>query len=89
MISMEEIHRRFTAPANIDWCEANFVHSPLIAEFYNTLSSIPLAAIPLFGVCYTRCEEIESLTPPFTHTSHSVNCALVDTAPSPSVMCLL
>jgi len=53
-MALEEIRRRFVGPANVDWCEANFVKHPLIAEFYNTMSSIPLAVIPLFGVCYTR-----------------------------------
>eukprot|EP01084_Bolivina_argentea_P187684 323229_1 len=41
--------------ASWDWCEPNYVHSYYIAEFWNTLSSVPMILIPIFGMvmCYT------------------------------------
>jgi len=37
--------------ANYDWCETNYAHSHYIAEFFNTLSSIPIA---LVGLAFVR-----------------------------------
>lgn len=39
------------ARASIDFCERNFEVSPWVAEPLNTLSSLPLAAVGLFGLC--------------------------------------
>ena len=33
--------------ASVDWCEQNFAVFPFVAEFWNTLSSVPLC---LFAV---------------------------------------
>jgi len=42
--------QRFGAPASVDWCEPNYVHSLYVAEWYNTLSSIPIALLGLLAL---------------------------------------
>eukprot|EP01006_Ploeotia_vitrea_P066312 TRINITY_DN94718_c0_g1_i1.p1 TRINITY_DN94718_c0_g1~~TRINITY_DN94718_c0_g1_i1.p1 ORF type:complete len:259 (+),score=2.16 TRINITY_DN94718_c0_g1_i1:45-821(+) len=36
--------------ANIDWCEENYVVSPYVAEFWNTLSSLPIFLVSVYGL---------------------------------------
>jgi hypothetical protein len=38
--------------ASVDWCEQNYVHSNYIAEFWNTLSSVPLCLVALVGLAF-------------------------------------
>lgn len=35
--------------STIDWCEANYAHSFYVAEWWNTLSSLAMVAVGLFG----------------------------------------
>lgn len=36
--------------ASVDWCEPNYVVSPYVAEWWNTLSSLPIAALGMLGM---------------------------------------
>lgn len=33
-----------------DWCEPNYLHSSYVAEWYNTLSSVPIVIAGLIGI---------------------------------------
>jgi dihydroceramidase len=44
----------FGAPATVDWCEPNYLHSPYVAEWFNSLSSLLLCALGLAGIWHTR-----------------------------------
>jgi dihydroceramidase len=36
--------------ASIDWCEPNYVLTQYVAEWWNTISSLPMAALGLYGL---------------------------------------
>lgn len=38
--------------ASVDWCEPNYVHSAYVAEWYNTLSSVPIALVGLLAAAW-------------------------------------
>jgi dihydroceramidase len=41
-------------PSTVDWCERNYQYSNLVAEFWNTLSSVPIAGMGLAGALLHR-----------------------------------
>ena len=42
-----------SAPATVDWCEPNYVHSVLVAEWWNTLSSLPIASLGVVALAWS------------------------------------
>lgn len=40
--------------SNVDWCEANYVHSRYVAELFNTLSSVPMVLVAAWGLWLCR-----------------------------------
>lgn len=38
------------AAGSVDWCEPNYVHSHYVAEWWNTLSSLPLVILGIYGL---------------------------------------
>lgn len=40
--------------STVDWCEANYAHSPYVAEWFNTLSSGAMVAVGLIGLWLHR-----------------------------------
>lgn len=40
--------------SSVDWCEANYVHSRFVAEWFNTLSSLAMVAVGLVGLWLHR-----------------------------------
>lgn len=50
----------------LDWCEENYVYSPWIVEFWNTVSSLALCAVAVAGLAvYGRQEHIRDFEPRF------------------------
>jgi dihydroceramidase len=43
-----------TPTSTIDWCEANYVHSQYVAEWFNTISSFAIMAVGLVGMWLHR-----------------------------------
>ncbi|MEL7368635.1 MAG: ceramidase domain-containing protein [Myxococcota bacterium] len=41
------------APATVDWCEPNYVHSVYVAEWYNSLSSLPIALMGAVALAWS------------------------------------
>jgi dihydroceramidase len=47
------------ATADTDWCEPNYLWTHYIAEFWNTLSSIPIATFALHGIWQCHRQRLE------------------------------
>ncbi|XP_078478666.1 alkaline ceramidase 3-like [Lampetra planeri] len=45
--------------ATLDWCEDNYDHSPFVAEFWNTLSNLPMVAGPLLSAPFCARAHVE------------------------------
>ncbi len=43
-----------TIDANMDWCESNYAFTPYVAEFMNTISSIPIILYGVYGWWMSR-----------------------------------
>ena len=54
-------HQGFWGPitASTEWCEKNYEVTPLVAEFYNTVSNIPGIILALIGVYYSISQKFE------------------------------
>jgi dihydroceramidase len=46
------------APSTVDWCEPNYVHTALVAESWNSVSSLPLLALGLYGAWNARRQRL-------------------------------
>jgi dihydroceramidase len=53
---------QYGAPSIVDWCEPNYEVSPYVAEWWNTLSSIPMGITGLMGIwlCWRNREWLET-----------------------------
>ena len=45
--------------SSVDWCEANYLHNEHVAELWNTLSSIPLVLVMIYGLVKCHQHNIE------------------------------
>ena len=50
MSIQETYHSWLGGPASIDWCEPNYLVNPYVAEWWNFVSSLIMAAIPAYGL---------------------------------------
>ncbi|HKP60154.1 MAG TPA: ceramidase domain-containing protein [Polyangiales bacterium] len=41
---------RFGEASSVDWCEPNYVHSAYVAEWWNTLSSLAIVGLGMYGL---------------------------------------
>ena len=46
---------RFGEVSSVDWCEPNYLHSAYVAEWWNTLSSLAIVGLALYGLWQALC----------------------------------
>lgn len=44
--------------STVDWCEPNYVHSPYVAEWFNTLSCVPMLVLGFAGWALHSTQEL-------------------------------
>jgi len=49
--------------ASIDWCEPNYIVSPYIAEFWNSISSLWLCVLAIFGLYVSKLDSLDRRVP--------------------------
>lgn len=52
---------QYGAPSIVDWCEPNYAVSPYVAEWWNTLSSVPMGFVGFLGMwlCWSNRHWLE------------------------------
>ncbi len=51
-LKIDFVSLKMTFTASVNFCEQDHLHSPYIVEYYNTLSSIPMIFLGIYGLYY-------------------------------------
>ncbi len=66
---MDGVWTPLGAPALVDWCEPNYLVTPWLAELWNTVSSLLIVAMGVFGFWRCRDSELRGQPSPVQSTS--------------------